>query len=140
MTLGEATIKGAKYQFGYWDVDTSTEYLTKLIKLLGEPIAMTLLGVVDAKEPGKSLMDVDMDSVKAEAIAKAFQGLATRLNENEVKEILHQCQKGVLCNGKAIDYNAHYMGKIGLLLQVSLANLKHQYADFLGDGLGLGAI
>lgn len=137
MQLGEATIKGQKYQFGYWDVDTSTSYLTKLLKLLGEPLAMALLGAIEAKEDGQSLMDVDMDQLKGEAIAKAFQGLAARLNENEVKEILRQCQKGVMCDGKQIDYNTHYMGKIGLLFQVSLANLKHQYSDFLGDGLGL---
>ena len=138
MKMKEVTIDGKKYSFGYWDVDTSTEYLTKLIKLLGEPLAMILLGAVDKKEEGQSLMDIDTSQIKGDAIAAAFKGLASRLSEDEVKQIMRQCANGVLCDGKKIDYNSHFMGKIGHLFRVALANLKHQYSDFLGAGLGLG--
>ena len=70
MKLGEADINGQKYSFGFWDVDTSTEYLTKLIKLLGEPLAMFIMGAADSKEDGQSLMDLDMNNVKSESTSK----------------------------------------------------------------------
>lgn len=136
MKLGEAKIDGKTYSFGYWDVDTSTEYLAKLIKLLGEPIARVMLGVVEKKEAGQSILDVDTKNLNTEAVASAFQGLALRLNEEEVKDLVRQCTRGILCDGKKIDYQSHFLGKIGHMMRVCLANLKHQYADFLAASPG----
>lgn len=135
MKMGSAVIEGRKYEFGFWDVDTSTEYLTKLAKLLAEPFGAMVGGT---KAGGvSSLMDADVSSLNMEALTKAFQGLATRLNEEEVKDILRQCTKSVLCDGKPIEYDSHFLGKVGLLFRVAIANLKHQYSDFLPASLGV---
>ena len=143
--MGEFTIDGHKYQCGTWDVDTATNTLTKLVKLLGEPLVMVLMGAVDSvKEKGgggglQSLMNTELEDIKTEAIGKAFQGLALRLNEQEVKDLFRLCcGQQLLCDGKQIDYNAHFMGRIGHLLKVTMQVLRHQYRDFLGGNLGLG--
>lgn len=144
LKMGEFTIGSEKYQCGTWDVDTATETLTRLVKLLGEPIVMVLMGVVENKQAKggggglSALMDTDIDDIKTEAIAKAFQGLAMRLHEDEVKGILKLCcGDQLLCNGKPVVYNEHFMGRIGHLLKVSMHVLRHQYQDFLGGNPGL---
>lgn len=141
MKMGEFTIGDEKYQCGTWDVDTATDTLTKLVKLLGEPLVMVLMGAVEStkdKEGGlKALMNTDIDDLKTESIAKAFNGLAMRLNEKEVKDVLRLCTSQMLCNGKQIEYNTHFMGRIGLLMRVAMQVLRHQYRDFLGGNLGL---
>lgn len=141
MKMGEFTIDNHKYQCGTWDVDTATDTLTTLTKLLGESLVMVLMGAVETAkenrkegEPGglQGLMNMDVEKIKTDVIAKAFQGLSTRLNHAEVKQILHLCSDQLLCDGKRVDYNTHFMGRIGHLLKVTVQVLRHQYRDFLG--------
>lgn len=138
MQLGEKLIDGKKYQVGYWDVDTSTATLTKLFKILGEPLAKILLGALEEKKEGQSLMDVKLDGAQAKFVAEAFSGLSSRLDEGEVQKLLRQCcGQGLLCDGKQVEYNSHFMGKIGHLFKVAFFVLRHQYSDFLGESLDL---
>ena len=144
MKMGEFTIDGVKYQCGTWDIDTATDTLTRLVKLLGEPLVMVLMGAVDSqKSKGGSgsisgLLNTDIEDIKTEAIASAFKGLSMRLNEDEVKQLLRQCcGQQLLANGKQVVYDEHFMGRIGLLLKCTMQVLRHQYRDFLGGNLGL---
>ena len=95
-----------------------------------------------AQEQGKTglkgMLDAEMgdENMNFESIAQAFRGLSSRLDEDEVKDLLRQCTTGVLCGGKPLDRNQHFLGKIGLMFKVSVANLRHQYSDFLGGSLG----
>jgi len=136
MQLGEKEIGGHNYSVGYWDVDTSTATLTRLFKILGEPLGKVLLGALEGKEEGQSLLDVKLDENQGKFLSEAISGLSMRLNEDEVKNLLRQCCKQLLCDGKQIDYNTHFMGKIGHLFKVCLFVLRHQYSDFLGESLG----
>ena len=129
--MGEGTVDGLKYEVGHWPVDKATGMLTKLIKILGEPLAMVIVGAVGNKKDGESIMDADLSALKGESISKAFAGLSTRLDEHEVQKMLKEINEGILCDGKRIDYNTHYMGRIGHLFRVSMFVLKHQYSDFL---------
>ena len=129
--MGQSEIDGKKYQVGHWPVDKATGMLTRLVKLLGEPLAMVLLGAINEKKDGSSVLDVDVKNLKGDAIAAAFKGLATRLDETEVKKMFREFTVDILCDGKKVDYDAHFMGQIGHLFRVSVFVLRHQYQDFL---------
>jgi hypothetical protein len=134
--LGESTIDGKKYQASHWPVDKATKMLAKLIKILGEPLAMVIMGASENKPEGGSVLDVSMNDVNMDAIGTAIKGLASRLDEDEVVKIFRDClESGVLCEGKKFDYNTHFMGRIGHMMRVMIFVLKHQYQDFLADGL-----
>lgn len=145
MRMGEFTLDNHKYQCGIWDIDTATDTLTKLVKLLGEPLVMVLMGAAEGhKKNGgegglQGLMKMEVEDLPTEAIASAFKGLAMRLNEKEVKELLRLCcGQQLLCDGKQVVYDQHFMGRIGLLLKCTIQVLRHQYKDFLGGSLDLG--
>jgi len=132
------TIDGQKYLVGHWHVDKQLEVMTRLIKILGEPLAMLIMGSESSK--GQSLKDKLDGEMNMDAIAQAFKGLALRLNEEEVKTLFKDVTHGVKCDGKDIDFNTQFMGRIGHLFKVSLFCIKHQYQDFLGDVPALGGI
>lgn len=135
--MGKSEIDGEKYQVGDWPVDKATGMLTKLVKLLGEPIAMVLLGAIKDQKEGESLMDMDVEKLKGDVIASAFKGLASRLDEREVQQMFREFTTDILHSGKKVDYDAHFMGRIGHLFRVSVFVLRHQYSDFLGGNPAL---
>ena len=127
----ETQIDNHKYSIGHWHVDKQVEMMAKLFKLLGEPLAMFLMGGVEPKAGVASILDKQIDP---SIIGKAVAGLASRINEEEVKVLFRQIVTDqVLCDGKQFDYNTHFMGRIGHLMRVTMAVLKHQYSDFLGE-------
>lgn len=136
MKMGKAVVDGKNYEFGFLDIDTSMEYLTKLMRLLGEPLAKFLLGAL-GEGSLKDLLDKDMDALKGDGLSEAISNLSSRLREDEVKDILRTLGgKGILCEGKKIAFDAHYMGKPGHLMRVALANARFQFGDFLGGSPG----
>jgi hypothetical protein len=133
MKMGEAKIDGKTYQFGFWDVDTSTEYLVLLFGLLGETLATAMLtaGSAQKAQGVRSMLDVEMNEDNAKFLSEAIKSLTGKLNHADTKRIIDQCLANTLCDGKKVD-KQQFMGKIGVLLRVVVANLRHQYADFLG--------
>jgi len=139
--LSSKLIDNQKYEVGHWSLDKQLDIMVKLIKLLGEPVAMLLMGALQQKGSLKEVLNSQMSSqINSEAI-KAF---TSRLNEAEIKTLLKECTEGLLCDGKQISYDVHFMGRIFHLLKVALFCIRHQYQDFLDvlpdqQGSGLGA-
>lgn len=139
--LSSKLIDNHKYEVGHWALDKQIDVMVKLIKLLGEPVAHLIMGALQQKGSMKDVLNSQMSSqINSEAI-KAF---TSRLNETEIKQLLKECTEGLLCDGKQISYDVHFMGRIFHLLKVALFCIRHQYQDFL-EGLpdlkssGLGA-
>lgn len=130
MRTATVTVIGEhKYTIGHWTVDKQVEILTKLTKLMGETLLRMFILGGDQKKESTGVMD---NPAVMEAVAASFGGLVTRLNEQEVKQLLRDIVTDqVMCDGKQFDYNTHFMGRIGHLFKVSLAVVRHQYSDFL---------
>lgn len=140
------SIDGHKYEVGHWDIDKQLGVMTRLIKLLGEPLARTLMGAVSeankseknaGKKVGmKDLLDMDLSKHLNEAVS----ALIMRLNEDEVKQLLRDVTTDLLCDNKPVVYDTHFMGRIGHLLKVAVFCIRHQYSDFLDVLPGLGGV
>lgn len=125
--ISEKVIDGKKYMIGHWPVDTQLTMMTRLIKLLGEPLAMIIMGGEGSK---KSILDVKLDG---SVIGPAISALSLRLHEDEVKQMFRDAVSGVKCDGKDIEFNTHFMGRIMHLMKVATFCLRHQYQDFLEE-------
>ena len=134
MTSG--LIDGSKYEVGHWAIDKQLDIMVKLIKLFGEPIAMMLMGALQSKGGIKEALSSELSAKSSQEAIKALMG---RLNEAEVKSLLRECTESLLCDGKQIAYDVHFMGRIFHLLKVALFCIRHQYQDFLDVLPGLGA-
>lgn len=125
----EVTIDNAKYTIGHWHIDKQTDTLVKLIKLLGEPLVYMMVGAKKPQDAVQSFIDREID---VDGIGKAVAALTLRLGEADVKALLRDMVTDqVLCDGKQFDYNTHFMGRLGHLMKVAVAVVRHQYADFL---------
>jgi len=122
--LEEVRIDGELYQIGQWPVDKSLEVLTWLTKTLGE----TVTSLIGAHASIDDFMDKDL----GESIGPAIRSLIPRLQEKEIRDKARQITDGILCNGKLVVYDVHFMGQIGHLFKVMVEVLKVQYADFFG--------
>lgn len=132
-------IDGKKYEVGHWSVDKQLDIMTKLIKLLGEPIAMMVMGALQQKGSLKEALSAELTM---KASQESIKALMSRLNETEIKSLLREVTEGVLCDNKQISFDVHFMGQIFHLLKVALFCIKHQYQDFLDvlPGLANGAL
>lgn len=132
-------IDGSKYEVGHWPVDKQLDIMTKLIKLLGEPIAMMVMGALQQKGSLKEALSAELTM---KASQESIKALMSRLNETEIKSLLREVTEGVLCDNKQIAFDVHFMGRIFHLLKVALFCIKHQYQDFLDvlPGLASGAL
>lgn len=123
-------LDGHQYTIGQWPVQKSLRMFTRLTKLLGEPIAAFVMGAQASPGETKSFMDKDLSS---DTIAKAVHTLAERLDEELVVRTFEEITSEILCDGKPVVFNVHFMGRIGHLFKVSIAVLRVQYSDFLDE-------
>ncbi len=121
-------LKDETYTFGQWETDLGLSMLTRLIKLVGEPLAKIIIGSAGAEE-GKSGLDTDIGD--AAFVADAIAGLALRLDEDMVKTFFRDAMEQAICNGQPIDYDNQFRGRIGLLMKVTFHQVRHQFSDFL---------
>ena len=124
MKLSKVEVGGHTYELGEWPVDKAIEIMTWLSQTIG-PV---LFQAVSGAQSLSSVMDADLGQVLNQGVVNAL----TNIKSAEVKERFRQIAGvDLLCDGKQIDYNTHYQGRIGHLLKVSVAVIKFQYADFL---------
>lgn len=127
--LEKKTIEGQVYEFSKFGAKQALRMLTRLTKIVGEPLAIAASA---AKGDGEFL-DRKVDP---QVIGKAVHALVTKLDENEVIDICEElAANGVLCNGKQIIFDKHYEN-LGLLFKVLQAGLEVQYGNFLEEFLG----
>lgn len=123
------TIQGKEFQFNKFGAKQSTRYLAKIMKFVGEPIAMAVGAAT--KDGGKPLLEREMDM---EVLAKAVGSLMGRFDDPEVLNLIIEISStpGLLCDGMRVDFDSFYMGKLDLLLEVVKAALEVQYGNFFG--------
>lgn len=127
--LNEFKVGEHTYQYGFWSPDDGLTRLVTLIKLVGEPIVKLIVGATSAAKNSEKGLDADVDEIQV--LSTAMSGLAAQLNEQEVKNFIRGCQDQLLCDNKQINYDMHYKGRIGHLMQVTMQQLRGQYSDFL---------
>lgn len=123
--LIEKTIDGTAYQIGQATTSKQLKILTRLNKLIMEPLGV-LAGDSKNLQQGKE-MKLDI-----EACCKALAG---NLEEETVLATVKELMEVVIANGKAVEFDLHFQGRLKHLFKVVYAVLEAQYGDFF-EGLG----
>ena len=119
-------IQGSKYQVNMWHPDKAMANLTWLVKTAGEPLVQIFMTVESLDE----LMDKNIDF---STFVPAVKGIFQKLDENQVVSKVHAFTEEILCDGKALEYESHFLGRPGLLMKVLIQVVKGQYADFFDE-------
>ena len=114
-------------------LDETTDWL---IKTFGEGF-LTMFMSEGGFETVDNVVSGDVDSEEGK---KAIQEFATKiLNNIDPKEYTKYARiitNGIKCDGAVIDFQFHFVRKMGELHLVMFHILKHQYGDFLDAGAG----
>lgn len=130
-------------EFFQMDVRTAITVLTRLTKLVGEPMGIISGSMKDKGESSSSMLDFDITSEGLQAAAKAF---VTRLDENEFYDTVEKLVSPLHIQApgdegtRPVKLDRDFRGKIGLLFKVVYASLEVNYADFLDESGVLGML
>ena len=120
-------IEGKAYTFSQYTTTESLKILTRLLKIIGEPLAKVMKSVSASENPLSAELNIDI-------IAEAIAVLSARVGEDEVVALVRKLStEGVVCENKQISFDLHYQGELGLLFRVVSANLQVQYGNFFSD-------
>lgn len=146
------TINSRDYLIGCWEVDKSLEILVWLTKTFGEGV-VTLFTSEAGMGAVLGKFSEDMDSVKteegevvapvvtskedAEAESKLIKEFASnivdKLDQKQYPVMCKHIVSGVRYKAQPINFNQHFVGKLGELHELMFHVLRFQYADFLGE-------
>lgn len=127
-------VEGFTYEIFPMEVEESLDILVKLMRIVGGSVGQGIAGADSAQ----GLLDKDLNQLDLGAI---LNGLATRLNEDEVKLITRALldQRYVAVKGTPgkpggpMDHKEHFRGRIGAMMLVMGKALEVNYADFFGS-------
>ena len=126
------TIDNQEYEFGQFPATGSLKILTRLAKIVGDPLGM--FATAFGSDPKKNFLD---QNISGDVINKAVKILVSNLDENEVIDIVKALMSQVLCEGKPIvNFDVHFQGRLGHLFKVIKACIEVQYSDFFEGSLG----
>jgi hypothetical protein len=135
-------LNGRKYLIGHWQVDKSLKTLVWLTKTFGEGFVSLftssvgtdfLMGgsePVEGETPAKETSQED----EAQVIKDFVSSIVDRLDEDAYVKYAKHIVEGVKVGGQSINFNQHFIGRMGELHHLMFEVLKLQYADFLGGG------
>ena len=127
------------YIIGDWSVDKSLKTLVWLTKNFGEGIMGLFMEKETLKKPeGETKEDTSEGSHEEEAFRDFFKSVIEKLDPDEYTKYARIIVEGTKCNAKDINFNFHFIGKMGELHKLMFAILRHQYSDFLPEGVGEG--
>jgi hypothetical protein len=148
LELIEKTIDGKKYGFALLNASQGLKYAARILKIVAEPMALAS-GAVKPKKKSASIVEGDdladdkqslLERLDPQLLGSAARALCEKLDEDVVLDIVETlCAKNALCDGKQINFNQHYEGKLGHLLSVLSSALEVQFGDFFG-GAPAGAV
>jgi len=118
------------YEFSQFGAERALKLLVRLSKIVGKPLA---LAVSSAEGEGSLLKK----QVNPNTLALAVEALMERLDESEAVEIIKGLTSGdsCMCQGRRIEFNTHYEGRLPHMFKVLAAALEVQYGNFF-DALG----
>ena len=125
------------YQMLYLPPSKSIKVLTRLMKLISDPLGKGM-GSIQSDTPGNETF-LDQE-VNVELIGKAITALGERLDEalvwNTITELLSTVEKqtdeGGFCK---VNVETDFSGRIGHLIKVIAKTIEVNYNDFLGQVL-----
>jgi hypothetical protein len=122
------SVDGQDYEFQQFGADKALRLLTRLMKIIGEPMA---IGVGALQGPG-SLLDKNVDGG---VLGKAVRALSEKLDEDSVITLVKEFvgEGACVCNGAKVIFNTHYEARLGHMFKVLKAALEVQYGDFFVD-------
>lgn len=137
----QVEINGRKYLIGHWQVDKSLKTLVWLTKTFGEGFVSLFTSSVGtdfltgSKEEEGETPEKEVSPEEEAQVIKDFVGsIVDRLDEDAYVKYAKHIIEGVKVGGQSINFNQHFIGRMGELHQLMFEVLKLQYADFLGGG------
>lgn len=129
--LEKKQVDGSTYSFSKYGAKKSLKILTRLTKIVGEPLAIGMAAASGNKSSGKSLLETELNP---EVISRAARALVDRLDEDDVMNLIIQLtSEDLLCDGKKINFDVHYNQKLPHLFKVLWAALEVQYGNFFDE-------
>lgn len=128
-------IDGIEYNFGQFGANKSLKLLVRLSKIAGEPLA---LAFASAEGTG-SLLE---KKINPAMLGNAVKVLFDKLDETDALELIQglTSKDSCLCEGKQIDFNLHYEGRLPHMFKVLYAALEVQYGNFFDALTDLSAM
>ncbi len=113
----EVSVDGESYMVHAFPATKALKILTRLTKLVGEPLSVFGGGI---------------DGKAEELIPKAVRALAERLDENDVELLVKDILRSVSHGGVSVadKFETHFQLKFGHLFKLLASVLKFQYGDF----------
>lgn len=132
--IEELKIGDETYLFGHWDPEHALRMFTRLVKLIGEPMARILIGVTNETKKKGGLDKEISEEEQLALVGPAITSLAARLDEDEVVSFFKDAQEQVKCGGVEVrnEFKHHYTGKLGAMMTVTIHQVRFQFKDFLG--------
>lgn len=127
--LFAVTIEDQVYAFEKYGAEESLDVLIDIVKIVGKPLGAAVAALGASGQDAKQMMiDRDFDP---NMLGVVFESLTSSLDKGVVKHLIKKfCSEKVLCDGKKINFNTHYQGRLPLMLKVVQAALEVQYGNF----------
>lgn len=131
-------VDGIRYQMLPLPVQKSTVVLTRLAKIVFDPLGKAVSAIDMDNSGSSSLLDKNIDM---SLVGKAIAAFGDRLEEavvwNTIVELLSTVEKGNDQGGfSKINIEVDFLGQIGHLLKVVTKSINVNYHDFLVPILG----
>jgi hypothetical protein len=131
-------IDGTQYQMLYLPVSKSIKVLTRLTKIVSDPMGKAVSAVKMDSGDGLTLLEREIDMA---LIGQAITALGDRLDEsvvwNTILELLSTVEKSNESGGfSKINPELDFQGKPGHLMKVVTKSIHINYSDFLDQVLG----
>ncbi len=131
-------VEGVQYQMLYLVPSKSVKVLTRLMKIISEPLGKALGSMESGESKAESFLNQE---INGDLVGKAIVALGERLEEetvwNTIVELLSTVEKANEHNGfSKVTVDVDFRGKIGHLMKVVAKSIQNNYHDFLGQVLG----
>lgn len=114
------------YSFGTIPPMDAIRVEVAIARVIGEPLFKAFM---DAKKTGSTEKDAE------QAGATAIGMLLSKMDADELLKTMETVFKYVSCEGKRIDLNASFAGRLLEMHKVFVEALKFNFSDFLPAGL-----
>lgn len=136
----EVTIDSVGYRINLYTTRTSLSNLTRLLKLLGEPVAILFSG---KDQQGAEMSDAQFGDRLESLFPKAVTALVSRLDNAEAESLILALLENTIVMSENVpashSFDTRFQGQLGHLFRVLGETLKVQYKDFLSELAALGA-
>ena len=143
--IEEHIIDGVEYTFTKYPLKKSMRMLTKVTKVLGQPV----VEILGAKEGIESLMDKEIDT---EAVGKSLAAMATQFEGDDLYDLIKDICTCVIAKETEIsgdkvvggqldkNFDLHFAKRMTAMFMVTAQALKHNYQDFFVELLAKSGV